>query len=116
MTTKLRHTPGKWYLHNDSDTYSHYRIEADGWGVIAHVKDVSNESEANAHLKAAAPDLLAALEKLLSSQKTLQGYTDTDKSLSPLVAHGAYFARTQAEEAIAKATGGTEPRSEGESK
>jgi len=70
-------------------------IEADGFiagsGVaMAHIKPDADESNANARLIAAAPDLLAALEWMVSA------YTDEDDS-------GPFIQRARA--AIAKATG-----------
>ena len=58
----MTHTPGHWRIQNANDDYTRYQVEADGWGIIMRVEDVSNESLANARLIAAAPEMLVALE------------------------------------------------------
>jgi glutamine cyclotransferase len=58
-----KHTGEKWTLQNASDDYGQYQIEAEGWGVIQRVEDLSNESEGNAKLHASAPELLAAVKR-----------------------------------------------------
>jgi hypothetical protein len=55
-----KYTPGNW--HQDCDGSSLPIIYADNHRIIAHVKDAYDETEANANLIAAAPDLLEACE------------------------------------------------------
>lgn len=60
MNTKTKHTPGPWVVMNGSldvwNAEKTRRITAHPW------VDKDDESEANARLIAAAPDLLTALE------------------------------------------------------
>ena len=49
--------------------------------------------------------LMEALKTLLASHDTLQGYTDTDNSINPLVSQAAYKARTEAKKIIAEIKG-----------
>lgn len=93
------HTPGPWVLDDDGhDIRTHL---ADQWpcgcvegnliAYVAHTEDVLGQ--ANAHLIAAAPDLLAACEALLRDAR----------EFFPTVSGEAI---TAAEDAIAKAKGG----------
>jgi len=68
-----KHTPGPWTAHElgyEDGTWIHWSIEAHGpiaYGSIAHGGDNTNgseNSEANARLIAAAPDLLDACQKM----------------------------------------------------
>jgi hypothetical protein len=67
MTT-AQHTPGPWAF-DDADPRTRFVIRSAGGTVVAvasplpHAPDFP-EREANAHILAAAPDLLAALERL----------------------------------------------------
>lgn len=75
---ETKHTPGPWKLRKPLHPGSHYRFEvlkADRNGIykpyVADVRSMDSNgddnSEANARLIAAAPDLLAALEALTES-------------------------------------------------
>lgn len=96
------HTPGPWYTKSDyqnrievyAELYDNSRTTAS----IASVGNCIMEGEANAHLIAAAPDLLAALEAI-----TQHAYDDD----TPLAAILGDFddMRSIAQAAIAKATG-----------
>ena len=56
-----KHTPGPWKITHSE--VSGYRVsDSTGWGVAVVLKDVNDE--ANAHLIAAAPAMLEALERL----------------------------------------------------
>ena len=86
----MTHTPGNWRIQSANDDYTRYQIEVEGWGIIMHVEDTSNESEANARGIIAFPYLLAALEYIVN--------WDAD-TWNPLMA------RDLANAAIAKAKG-----------
>lgn len=66
------HTPGPWEYVPDEDIPGHRepdRVKAGKYWILqtnSSVSYVSNETTANARLIAAAPDLLAALELLVS--------------------------------------------------
>ena len=65
---KLKHTPGPWVIHGNF-TEIHPHDDPDGNQVIADVDpdcEMSNR-EANARLIAAAPDLLEALEAMVTT-------------------------------------------------
>lgn len=83
----LKHTPGQWVARLDPNAYLQ-----DGWcvGVEDNIDEVAVCSEKDAHLIAAAPDLLDALQRLLNAEH--------DEYLTP---HGL---RNLARAAIAKAT------------
>jgi hypothetical protein len=77
VTTETKHTPGPWVLrpnpgdgivseHGGSDGYPH-TIGTVGGYLIANVCQQAAETEANARLIAAAPDLLAALKTIAES-------------------------------------------------
>lgn len=58
-----KHTPGPWTIHNGGS--SEYYIKADNWVIAETCKShatMSSTESANAHLIAAAPDMLEALE------------------------------------------------------
>lgn len=61
-----KHTPGPWMIQSATRNYDNFKIEAEGWGIITNIEDNSNESESNARLIAAAPEMLEALKDLLS--------------------------------------------------
>jgi len=106
--TKAAHTPGPWTfrVERDATEHSSARFFVDGpaatgrgrW-VLAETKALPpsalNEAEANAHLIAAAPDLLAV------ARRFLEMYDDVRNSVGPSVR----AAIDQAERAIANAEG-----------
>lgn len=69
----VKHTPGPWWIESgpDIDLRNHVGISASRHGLLAQVvwkmqdDDRSPRCEATAHLIAAAPDLLEALEKFV---------------------------------------------------
>ncbi len=69
MSSNTKHTPGPWYVDDE--------MPPNGFGVFARVGDIPissphetpispDRSRANAHLIAAAPNLLAACQMILS--------------------------------------------------
>ena len=93
MTPEVKHTPGPWTYEEEA-----YHMEQvfGPKGLIAQVVGDSAETCANAILIAAAPDLLAALERLLGSTK--RGNADDHEADCRCVIH-------EASAAIAKAKG-----------
>jgi hypothetical protein len=91
------HTPGDWRVSRGAggDPFS---IEA-STRTIAAIKTVRDESEANARLIAAAPDLLAALDELLYHRRYPSGFLS-----QPAITRNAKI-EAAASAAIAKATG-----------
>ena len=79
------HTPGPWYIREQDD------IDAEGNGYVWAVKGESHgsyiqnpghaNSEANARLMAAAPELLAALEDMAAWEESLRGRIDAEASI-----------------------------------
>lgn len=102
MTHETKHTPGPWSVYiNGQRGANTCRVTAGGY-TVASVNCVGDfNSEENAHLIAAAPDLLAALQEVLAYQLIDYNYhgepTEACRELAAAVA--------QAETAIAKATG-----------
>lgn len=71
IQAKVTHTPAPWTA-NDSKVFSSYNIE-DGDFMICRVDGETYEvADANARLIAAAPELLEALEHLLTSSLEAQ--------------------------------------------
>lgn len=96
-------TPGPWrYVRESgSPTTGQHMIAGARPGYLAEVRDCgSGDVEANAHLIASAPDLLAALESLLAQADQQNSYYGNPASDSMKAAIDA------AEFAIAKAKGG----------
>ena len=64
--TNAKHTPGPWSLYDDSNDGKTNRIEIVAIGkTIAHIyHSVKEEDLPNARMIAAAPELLAALERI----------------------------------------------------
>lgn len=58
------HTPGPWAYQEESDAYTHI-VRAGDRFLCQLSQDTSGESEANARLMAAAPDLLEALRMMV---------------------------------------------------
>jgi hypothetical protein len=92
------HTPGPWEDCGSGDVQG---IEDNGFGkgpvdvCSVYLRTVEGRTEANTRLIAAAPDLLEALQKLLS-HGTFEDYPNTSE----------WYAVRDARAAIAKATGG----------
>lgn len=90
------HTPGPWRIErqNPSPTTGEWMIAGSAPGYLAEIRDCgSGDPSANARLIAAAPDLLEALEELLSMCQRQEGFHDDGD--------GCMFERASA--AIAKA-------------
>lgn len=97
------HTPGPWHIRNGAD-FEVYEggddphTVASGELVVAHISRQAGKSNANAHLIAAAPDMLDMLYTVLPYIKTLE----QDKGYKP----GAVNTISrQIQAAIAKAEG-----------
>lgn len=93
-----RHTPGPWGIYPDRDKFESFSVEmVDGGAVVAIVQNVEDfscidednadavdaECEANAHLIAAAPDLLEACRVVF--RKCVQNQAEGD-SIGKLMA------------------------------
>ena len=102
--SKAKHTEGPWTLRPLNEEIGEYEIvgprHSDETGESEYIAVVCGglpESEANARLIAAAPELLEALEELLSA---------VDKACGTAIPRGSFSAaRKAARDAIAKATG-----------
>lgn len=102
--TEVKHTPGPWFIEDPFGDYLSVAIggpEAYDWRFVAHVHtDLEKgpkvrpigktQMEANAHLIAAAPDMLAALK---GAEEWLKGFASAEPYLGVI------------QEAIAKAEG-----------
>ncbi len=92
----MSHTPGPWKVHDEGHSYPWEIFPMEGGTLIARVSKEANTditpeiAAANAHLIAAAPDLLEALKSILRSAEDIQG---------------ASFIAMEASDAIAKAEG-----------
>ena len=89
---KTKHTPGPWNLHQGKNDFA---VEAGG--TICQGDDTMRDWEANAHLIAAAPELLEALNGLLmvltvSGKHSYRPDSDTGKAIA-----GAQAAISKAE-------------------
>ncbi len=71
-----KHTPGPWYSHQTTQTDGRYVIYND-LGTIA-VTDATMRAENNAHLIAAAPEMLEALQKYIDLITEFKSLTDQD--------------------------------------
>jgi hypothetical protein len=96
-----KHTPGPWIIHRPNDS-ERIDINAESNFYIAEVIGGMTAQEANAHLIAAAPDLLEALEGIASASadKWDMPYADFKEQFMP-------WARNVALAALKKAKGET---------
>lgn len=107
--SEAKHTPGPWALdHGDDVERGHVGISSKSHSLLAQVvwkfedDDRSPRCEANAHLIAAAPDLLAALKNLLARfESEIQSEYSGTSQLAERLAEA-----DPARAAIAKAEGG----------
>ena len=102
----MAHTPGPW-----SNDHSHPEWERNvvwaGDLVVAHVvDDQHDDADANAHLIAAAPELLAALKMWMELETTCDGRRPCYCDDPEIAKHGKCYA-CMATDAIAKAEGVT---------
>lgn len=97
MTSKAQHTPGPWRIVT-ADT-SLVIVAHDGMPITA-ISNADDEDRANYTLMSAAPDLLAALEKIvaMNRQHALDQYGNADKAET-------WACVTTARAAISKARG-----------
>ncbi len=102
---KQTHTPGPWVIQTakTGDTHSMIRAALPGYSgtrKIAEVTDIGSPADANAHLIAAAPELLAALREMLAV------HDDNVEQGRVRFAKGSFVHRAakKARAAIAKAT------------
>lgn len=94
-----KHTPGPWSVGELDENQFVNVYAADGYSVAIEVQGEDlTEAEANAHLIAAAPELLEACETALG---VLYPHFDDDRDRSPEA-----FASNKILSAIAKARGG----------
>jgi hypothetical protein len=100
----MEHTPGPWTLGEDKGT--HVDIES-SQGRVAHAIGKGKEGWANAHLIAAAPDLLVALETIQFQLGGAGGYGVEEITDVGAWQYNARNAIQTARAAIAKAKGGT---------
>jgi aryl-alcohol dehydrogenase-like predicted oxidoreductase len=76
-----KHTPGPWLIHDASTLHMQdvtiARLGEDGRArscrVVSHAPDTIADAHADAHLIAAAPDLLALLEELNRADVEIEG-------------------------------------------
>lgn len=102
-----KHTPGPWHIYNDSQV-EHVGIEAENVSIVIFGADDDDagirgrnteEAIANAHLIAAAPELLEALENIKHSvAQAIKTRNDWHREF--------LLIRNLADSAIAKAKGG----------
>lgn len=97
MTT-AKHTPGPWYTNTKGDNRYQSEIAREGDGKTVAITYTSND--ADAHLIAAAPDLLAACKALMLAEGMQSG--KRDGVTMGLISSAIDAARA----AIAKAQGG----------
>lgn len=72
------HTPGFWEFDTKYEDYwVTYAAPPNDLGFIAHIEGTTEEDKANAHLIAAAPELLEALEYVVLLIKNGHPLTDT---------------------------------------
>lgn len=107
MNKNARHTPGPWGL--DSNPRHVVRYESANEGRIVDIAIAlgsfdSDEADANAHLIAAAPELLVACRLLLHRLVELDTELGDEMSADT---PASYRCRELAESAIAEAEGGT---------
>ena len=104
---KSGHTPGPWTVEaSGRDRTSRAVAGAHGHGLVCHLYEPRDQADANARLIAAAPDLLAELEKIVD-RWALRDAAIRDCNLDPL----PVWEREQCEAAraaIAKARGAEE--------
>ena len=70
----MKHTKGEWEVDKDATHCNYdcvnssmaYRVKTDDWDIAAVWKDADGDCEANANLIAAAPELLEALQDVLT--------------------------------------------------
>lgn len=91
---EVTNTPGPWTY--EEEAYSMERVFGPK-GLVAQVVGDSAETIANAHLIAAAPELLAALEEFMEIMDVGYGFPDREKLVS--------LFSIKAKMAIAKAKG-----------
>ncbi len=102
METEFKGTPGAWFATYDLG-YSTWIIDVidDKEQLVAFaIPDSKIESEANARLIAAAPEMLAALQEIVR-----QHDLDADNTLLPPIPNRWMDAISKAEKAINKALG-----------
>ena len=101
MTNATKHTPGPWTCNIDAEGLNVFQDDPEHPGNGDHIMCIPRhpESEANARLIAAAPEMLAALTKTVSALVAAIPQTPAEDQW---IAEALQTARA----AIAKATGG----------
>lgn len=109
--SKIQHTPGPWDDCSKNATGETVRIFANSHyiGSIGNSDDTPEQTQANAHLIAAAPDLLAAIKAVLPTldDATQDAWRKSKASEEWILVSKAYEAdAAKARAAITKATEG----------
>lgn len=75
--TKPQHTPGPWFARPRTECEYYIGTAGTGWNLADSII-CENLHEGDAHLIAAAPELLEALENIASGAACLPGYSISD--------------------------------------
>ena len=94
-----KHTPGPWFVRKGGSAWGNFSIDGDVFFIAETIGGLDKEEKANAHLIAAAPDLLEALRALVDDIG--ERFNISSQSTNP----GMRDAVNQARAAIAKAEG-----------
>lgn len=108
MTEKKTHTKGPWVARESGGRgeWAIRREAAEIAGDVATVHRWNGLESANAHIIAAAPDLLEALEALLAFSSDFHMRDCALRADAPVCSCGVATAQRNARAAIARATGG----------
>lgn len=92
--SEAKHTPGPWTAWNRGIGWEvHHSVDDDGYGISVNDGFRETFSEADARLIAAAPDMLAALERVVED---LHGWAEYGSSASMHLYEDAKAAITKA--------------------
>jgi hypothetical protein len=101
---KSEYTQGPWYLNDQTQSDPHYgqlRVDStlmgDALAVCGTGRFVDDEARANARIMSAAPDLLAAAERILAAVTEAQGWQNADLDLSHATALKLAVAKAKGE-------------------
>ena len=100
MSKNNQHTPGPWVL----DTYGNLKVGTDYVRFSGLCLSSGREANANTRLIAAAPDLLAAIKRLIASNEAhATMHADDGDDIARMIGHVLAF--ENAKKVLAKATG-----------